>query len=109
MQGILIDKLNGKVALLRGKIQQMARTNKELLVALDKANGEARRTVSTNEGDQPSSRNESFKLQVVEAIYKVLARYSRWSTKHTGTLVAQAVWAWEGFLPELLKLSRKHF
>jgi hypothetical protein len=35
----------------------MARTNEELLVAFDKANGEARRTVSTNEGNPPSSRN----------------------------------------------------
>jgi hypothetical protein len=108
LQGILVDQLQGKVALLRGKIQEMARRNKELQIALAKANSDGMIN-STSESGQLSSPNESFKYLVVDAINKILAKYTRWSLKRTGTLVAQAVWAQEEFRPELLKLSRTYF
>lgn len=109
LRGALIDKLNGKVALLRRKNQEMARTNKELRLALEKASGDTRNINCNESGQQTKSRNESFKRQVVEAINKVLSKHARWSIHRTGTLVAQAVWAQGCFLPELLKLSRSHF
>ena len=108
---LAVDELKGKIALLRGKIQEMTRRNKQLVVALMKtsqSDGGGRRD-ENEQGDISSSNNEKFKLQVVDAINKVSERKTRWSSKRTSMLVAQAVWAHEGFLPELLKLSRKYF
>ena len=45
----------------------------------------------------------------MEAINRVMGRYSCWSSKRTGALVAQAVWAHNGFIPELVKLSCQYF
>ena len=108
---LAVDQLKGKIALLRGKIQEMTCRNKQLVVALMKTlqcDGGGRRD-DNEHGDISSSNNEKFKLQVVDAINKVSERKTRWSSKRTSMLVAQAVWAHEGFLPELLKLSRKYF
>ncbi len=55
------------------------------------------------------SKNETFKRQVTEAINNVVVRHTHWSLKREGALIAQAVWALDGTLLELLNLSRKHF
>jgi hypothetical protein len=46
---------------------------------------------------------------VLQSIQDVLKKYPRWNSKRTGPLVAQVVWNEGSNLPELLKLSRKHF
>jgi hypothetical protein len=96
-----ITKLTGKVALLQEQIRAMARANKKL-------RGAALMRATINTGTSHAS-NDSFKHEVMEAINDVLGRHSRWGTKRTGALVAQAVWTQDGSVPELLKLARKHF
>jgi hypothetical protein len=98
---LLVVQLRGKVALLQQRINEMDKTNKRLQVALA-----ARKT---DDMKDTIGRNESFKQELMEAINHVLGKYSRWSSKRTGALVAQTVWAHDGFLPELVKLSRKYF
>ncbi|KAI2490253.1 hypothetical protein MHU86_24329 [Fragilaria crotonensis] len=96
-----ITKLTGKVALLQEQIRAMARANRKL-------RGAALLRATINTGTSHAS-NDSFKHEVMEAINDVLGRHSRWGTKRTGALVAQAVWTQDGSVPELLKLARKHF
>ena len=96
----LVATLTGKVALLQVQIRAMARANRKLQVALRATNRAGTTSYTSNDG---------FKHEVTEAINNVLKRHTRWGSKRTGALVAQAVWAQGGTKPELLKLSRKHF
>jgi hypothetical protein len=96
-----VTKLTGKVALLQEQLCAMARANKNKM-------RDALRATKNNTGTSHTS-NESFKYEVTEAINDVLGRHTSWGTKRTGALVAQAVWARGGSVPELLKFARKHF
>ena len=95
-----ISTLKGKILLLQQRIQDMARKNKALT---------SHNAASGDQGNNDTSKNELFKVQVVAAINDVLKAYPRWSSKRTVPLIAQAVWNVDANQPALVKLARKYF
>jgi hypothetical protein len=120
---LVLDQLQGKVVLLKERIQDMSRKNKILEDTTrknKKLDESARRaaftratasipTNSQSKRGRSRSWNQVFKNEVLQSIQDVLKKYPRWNSKRTGPLVAQVVWNEGSNLPELLKLSRKHF
>jgi hypothetical protein len=112
---LALDRLEGKVVLLQEKMKDVARKNKVLEEAAKKTFARTTACTPTNlqsasgGHSSASSQNEVFINAVLESIADVLRMYPRWNTKRTGSLIAQAVWSQQSNLPELLKLSRRHF
>ena len=109
---------------LQQRNMQATRMNKKLRATLDILRRTAGDDTATAANDDSGNnltdpttsptiswrtKNENFKRQVTEAINSTLMSQNRWSLKRKCALVAQAVWAFVGTLPELLNLSRKHF
>ena len=103
---ILVVQLQGKVALLQQRMYDMERSNQRMKRALDEA---SRRSVVTDPATDPVGSDKTFKEEVVDVINHIMRKYSRWSSKRKGALVAKAVWDHNECVPELVKLSRRYF